>query len=285
MTFATEQDYAECARLLKKHGTSYNFSAALFSADIRRKTAAVYGFVRVPDEWVDNAGDTTIGIQQQKLQNYRKEFLLGLDGVRPEEPVLRAFCDVARESSIETSACLEFLDAMEMDLTCSRYETYADLQQYMSGSASAVGVMMCGVIGISDSEQLRGARVLGEAMQLTNFIRDVSEDIDRGRIYLPLEHLQQFGVTTDQVVAKEFNNNFRSLIQFEIDLARSLYSDSDRAISQLTGANKRAVMMARVLYSRILDRVEAQGCNVFLGRARTSRLQKLAAAIPVLLSR
>jgi len=285
MSYATESDYAACAALLARHGTSYNFSAALFSREVRRRTTAVYGFVRVPDEWVDNSGGASLEEQRARLRAYREEFLAGLAGLRPAEPVLRAFCDVVMECNLSLDACLEFLDAMEMDLDVNRYATYEELQRYMSGSASAVGVMMCGVIGVTDPEQVRGARILGEAMQLTNFIRDIGEDLGRGRIYLPEEHMARFGVSESQVLAREFNPSVRQLVQFEIDLARSLYSEADRAIRQLSGANRRAVMMARVLYSRILDRIEAQDCNVFAGRARTTSLQKIIAAIPVLLSR
>jgi phytoene synthase len=176
-----------------------------------------------------------------------------------------------------------FLDAMAQDLTVTRYATYEDLRGYMRGSACAVGVMMCYVVQAGESpEMLASARALGEAMQLTNFLRDVGEDVRRGRIYLPQEDLASFGVGEPEILAGIRSDRFINLMKFEIARARALYAVADRGIPMLPAEAQKAVRLARILYSRILDRIEDRKYDVFGGRARTSRTEKLAVAARVL---
>lgn len=282
--FASEADHAECRRLHRKFGTTYYFATGRFPAPIRRRVHALYGFVRVPDEWVDNPANTTREAQSRVLKEYRAQLLRGLDGVRPEEPALRAFCDVVREVRMPLEEPLLFLDAMEMDLSIDRYETYQDLRGYMRGSASAVGMMMCSALEAGDDPaMLAAAQSLGEAMQLTNFLRDVAEDVGRGRIYLPLEDLRSFGVTEEEVLAGAMSDRLFNLMRFEIARARALYALADRGIPMLPACAQKAVRLARVLYSRILDRLEAQGCDPFRGRVRTSTPEKIHVATRIVL--
>jgi phytoene synthase len=281
--FASKADYEECRRLHRQFGTTYYFATQRFPKAVRNRVHAVYGFVRVPDEWVDNPGSRSLEERSNLLRDYRNQLLRGLDGVMPAHPVLRAFVDVCHECRIPVEEPLLFLDAMKADLTVTRYPTYEDLRSYMRGSASTVGVMMCYVVrGPKDPEGLRAARVMGEAMQLTNFLRDVKEDAERGRIYIPLEDLELFGVHEDDILNSRFTPKVARLIQYEIERARALYAEADPDISRLSQDAKQAVLLARVLYSRILDRIEAQGCNVFAKRARTSRWEKLKVALQVL---
>lgn len=281
--FASAEDHAECRRLHRKHGTTYYFATQRFEPAIRRRVHALYGFVRVPDEWVDNPEVKSVSRQSALLCEYRSQLLRGLDGVRPDEPALRAFCDVVRECGMPLQEPLLFLDAMEQDLTVTRYEDYAALQGYMRGSASAVGVMMCSVLGApQDAETLAGARALGEAMQLTNFLRDIREDLDRGRVYIPQVDLDTFGVTEADLRKGEVTDKFRDLMRFEIARARALYQIADEAIPRLPRSGQKPVRLARVLYARILDRIEAMDYDVFSARARTSKLEKLWTAVKVL---
>jgi 15-cis-phytoene synthase len=121
------------------------------------------------------------------------------------------------------------------------------------------------------------AMALGEAMQMTNFLRDVAEDWQRGRIYLPVEDMEMFGVREVDIAAGEATDGFRALVRFEIERTRALYAAADPGIPLLPPRARKAVTLARVLYSRILDRIEAQDCDVFRGRARTSRIEKAVA--------
>jgi phytoene synthase len=282
--FATEGDYEVCRRLHRQHGSTYYFAARRFPATVRRRVHAVYGFVRVPDEWVDNPGSMDIPERRRQLDCYRRELILGFDGVVPECDVLRAFCDVCRESQIPIDEPLHFLEAMEMDLQRTRYETYADLRDYMRGSASAVGLMMCRVLEMEVNEPtFQAAAALGEAMQLTNFLRDVAEDFGRGRIYLPQEDLQSFQVRERDILRGIVTEEWRRLMRFEIERARALYRVADQGLPRIPRHARKAVMLARVLYARILNRIEEQGYDVFSKRARTSSIEKLTCAARVVL--
>jgi phytoene synthase len=174
---------------------------------------------------------------------------------------------------------LLFLDSMEQDLSVSRYRTFADLRGYMRGSASAVGLMMLAVMEAELSERtIGGAKAMGEAMQLTNFLRDVGEDARRGRIYLPLEDLDSFGVPEDEILTARCSPGFVRLMQFEIERARSLYRLADDGIERLPRHAQWPVRLASALYARILDRIERHNYDVFRARARTSPIEKVMVA-------
>jgi phytoene synthase len=274
--FADASDHRICRDLHRQYGTTYYYASQLFPARLKPKVHAVYGFVRVPDEWVDNPGTMTAAQQLEKLRVYREQLLAGLDGARPAEPVLRAFCDVAREAAIPVSEPLCFLEAMEMDVRVARYETISDLLGYTRGSAAAVGLMMCHVLEVNLTDDMAiAARNLGDAMQLTNFLRDVGEDYRRGRIYLPREDMAQFGVTDADIDAGRVTDAWRQLMAFEIDRARKLYATTDDAIRRLPVYVRRPVKLARILYSQILDQIEANDFDVFRQRARTTKTQKV----------
>ena len=272
-------DHEVCRRLHRKHGTTYYFATSRFRPATRRRVHALYGFVRVPDEWVDNPAEDPV----PKLRAYREDLLCALDGARAGHPALRAFGAVARECGMSPEEPLCFLDAMAMDLSVARYPSYAHLEEYMRGSAAAVGMMMCDVLGAGDDPTMRAAaRALGNAMQLTNFLRDVREDAARGRIYLPQDELAAHGVSEDEILSGVMSDRFKRLAEFQIARARALYAQADEGIPLLPPEARKAVRLARVLYARILDRVEERGCDVFGGRARTSKVEKIAVAARVL---
>ena len=277
--WASRADHELCRRLHRKHGTTYYFATSRFPVATRRRVHALYGFVRVPDEWVDNPQDDPV----PRLRAYREDLICALEGGRAEHAAIRAFGDVARECGLDREEPLCFLDAMSMDLTVVRYPTYAHLETYMRGSAAAVGMMMCDALGAGGDPTMRAAaRALGNAMQLTNFLRDVREDAARGRIYLPQDELAAFGVGEDEILAGAMSARFRKLSEFQISRARTLYAQADEGIPLLPVEARKAVRLARVLYSRILDRVEERDHDVFGGRARTTKVEKLTVAARVL---
>jgi phytoene synthase len=281
--YAGPADFEECRRLHRKYGTTYYFASRRFAPEIRRRVDALYGFVRVPDEWVDNPSSDSKSDIRAELCRYRAELLDGLSGTSPKSPVLRAFCDVVREVKIPTEEPLLFLDAMESDLTVARYETYEELRTYMRGSAASVGMMMCYVLEAGEGPaMLAAAQALGEAMQMTNFLRDVAEDAGRNRVYLPREDLDAFKVSYQEIFDGECTDRFRNLMRFEIERAQELYSIADQGIPLLPKSAQLSVQIARVLYSRILNRIEDLNFDVFSGRARTSKLEKLAVAGKIL---
>ena len=267
--------YAASKQLNAHHGKTYYFSTLFFPPEVRRSVHALYGFVRYPDEIVDNPppGSDPAAL----LRQYREATLDSMRTGCSDLPVLHAFADMAQRHSLPSEYPLAFLDAMAMDLTRTRYETFDDLKTYTYGSASVVGLMMCHVIGISDPYALAPAHDLGLAMQLTNFWRDIGEDwATRGRIYLPLEDLERFGYTESMLAGSVVNDQFAALMRFEIARARDFYAAADLGISYITPGCRKPVTLARVLYSRILDKIEANNYDVFHKRARTSGLEKTA---------
>ena len=278
-SYAGRSDYAFCKRIHRQHGSSYYFATARFRPEVRRRTHAVYAFVRVPDEWVDNPGHLSLEQRSNHLRDWRTQLIHGMDGVYPTHPALRAFCDTLRETEMPLDEPMHFLDAMQQDLVVGRYETYEDLKGYMRGSAVAVGQMMNWILGSARTEPIRiAAAALSEAMQLTNFLRDVGEDAARGRIYLPLEDLASFGVRESDILDRRLSTEFLTLMRFEVARARALYAKADRGIPMLPHEAQRPVLLARVLYEKILDKIEQNKFDVFNNRARTSRLEKIVIA-------
>lgn len=283
MNYATRADLELCRRVHKKFGTTYYYATQRFPERIRRRVNAIYAFVRIADEWVDNPNGLSLETQRANLEDWRSQMVRGLAGERPEHWAMRAFCDTMLECQIPVEEAHCFVDAMIQDIDCADYETYEDLRDYMRGSASAIGIMMCYAMDApTDEDTILRAKALGEAMQLTNFIRDVGEDIrDRRRIYLPLEDLRRFGVSADDIRKGVVTPEFENLLKFEIERARELYRFSDPGTYRLPRRMRKAVLVSRILYSEILGRVEANGYDVFTKRARTSRWQKLFCAARV----
>jgi phytoene synthase len=275
----TELDaaYELCRRVNAHHGKTYYFSTLFFPPALRRSVHALYGFVRAPDEIVDNPPPGSD--PARLLADYRSATLYALRNGDSEMPVLCAFADMARRHEMPPEYALAFLDAMAMDLTRARYETFEDLQTYTYGSASVVGLMMCCLLGVTDERGLRPAHDLGLAMQLTNFWRDIGEDWNRGRVYLPQEDLRQFGYTEAMLARGEVNDQFVSLMRFEIARAREFYVSADRGMAFIAPECRLPVVLSRILYAKILDKIEANGYDVFRRRARTSGLEKAAEVV------
>ena len=285
-TFATRADYRECRKLHRDYGTSFYYASRLFPRDVRRRVDAVYGFIRVADEWADDQVNFTISEREHKLKEYRSQLLLAMDGVKPTYPTLRALVDAIHEVNVDVTEPLIFLDSMEMDLRQNRYRTYEDLCKYMRGSAVAVGMMVCEMMGEPVTEGMReGSFAMGEAMQMTNFLRDIREDAEKGRLYLPQEDLEKFGVTEASIFSSRVTPAFAALMKFEIDRTRALYGEVDRLMPHLPSYSRKTARLGRVLYSKILDKIEEMEFDVFSARARTGRFEKLATMLRVALGR
>jgi 15-cis-phytoene synthase len=277
--FAEQGDYEFCRRLHRKHGTTYYFASRRLPRIQRQQVDALYGFVRVPDEWVDNPGDLTKEEVQSLLTHFRQEIIDAERGKKPSHPALRAFADVQHDLGMSLQEPLIFLDAMETDLVKTRYQTYAELEDYMRGSAAAVGLMMCQVIHVPlNPATTKAAMALGNAMQLTNFLRDIGEDLGRGRIYMPLEDLDRFGLGPHDLMARRVTPSFVEFMEFEIARARDLFRQADEGIPQIPSHSRLGVKLGRDLYSRILTKIEENGFDVFSRRARTSSWEKAGAA-------
>src|SRR4051794_7607425 len=217
--------YERCQALHRRHGRTYYLATRLLPAWKRRHVHALYGFTRYADEIVDRTTGETPRQRAAELAAWSGEFLRGLDGGHTGDPLLPAVLHTIQVFDIDLEDFRKFLDSMAMDLTVTDYETYDELLDYMEGSAAVIGTMMLPILDATDLAAAREpARQLGLAFQLTNFIRDVAEDLDRGRVYLPAEDLRRFGVTREDLLeaAREQRSSqkIKSLMMYEVQRAR-----------------------------------------------------------------
>ncbi|RAY13817.1 phytoene/squalene synthase family protein [Actinomadura craniellae] len=270
--------YERCRRLHARYGRSYYLATRLLPAWKRRHVHALYGFARYADEIVDSF-DVTAD-RAAALDTLATGFTAGLAGDPVDgDPVLPAFVHTVRSFGIDPADVAAFLRSMRADLTVRRYAGYDDLLTYMEGSAAVIGTMMLPVL-----EPLPGAaaaarepaRQLGLAFQLTNFLRDVGEDLARGRIYLPQADLAAFGVREADLARAPAAPRVRALIAFETGRARDHYRRALPGLDLLTPSSRPCVRAAYELYGGILDEIAAAGHDVLRARARVPRHRRLA---------
>ncbi|MCA1717801.1 MAG: phytoene/squalene synthase family protein [Actinobacteria bacterium] len=270
--------YELCRWVQKGHSRTYYFSTSLFPAEVRPHVHALYAFMRYADEIVDNPGATTLDEQLTGLRYFEEETLAAVAGEPVANPVLRAFANTVLLRGIGPDLIEAFMRSMKMDTGIFRYPTYENLEEYTYGSAAVVGLMMCRVIGATDEAANPHAEALGVAMQLTNFLRDVREDWARGRVYLPLEDLERFGYAEEELGRGVVDERFVELMRLEISRARGLYRVAGEGMRYIPRGRRYPVVVAGRLYEAILDRIEAQGYDVFTKRAQTSLPHKLRVA-------
>ena len=282
MNRALAASYARCRKVARRNGTTYYWAAALLPRSRRPFVWALYAFARHADDVVDGLDDRPVWERAAALEAFGRRFFDDLESGRSDDPVLAAVIDTVRTLRIDPECFERFLRSMTMDLTVNRYQTWADLLDYMDGSAAVIGEMMLPVLEPLSPRALEPARNLGLAFQLTNFLRDVDEDLTRGRVYMPVEDLERFGA---EPARRLVDDAWRGLMRFEIERNRDLYRAADAGLPMLQGAAHRCVQSARVLYAQILDRIEAADYDVFARRARVPTWRKLAtvgAAMPPL---
>ncbi len=274
--------YAACARLTRDYGTTYYWGALLLAPEQRQHVYAVYALARLADDIVDAEGATVgdVAATRARLAGFRARFDAALAG-RPDDPTMAAIAHTVAVCGIDIECFDRFFEAMAMDLAVDRYETFEDLCGYMEGSAAVIGEMMLPVLRPTSPAALEPARALGFAFQLTNFLRDVGEDLDRGRVYLPQADLRRFGVDPWE---RRVDDAWRGLMRFEIARNRELYALADAGIGLLPPRSARCVATARRLYSQILDRIADADYDVFAGRARVPTWRKAATAATLMLA-
>ncbi|MER6807733.1 phytoene/squalene synthase family protein [Spirillospora sp. NPDC000708] len=273
--------YEHCRRLNARHGRSFYLATMLLPAWKRRHVHALYGFTRHVDDIVDACGGTgaDTGDRARALDEVTRRLSASLAGETVEDPVLPAFVHTVRSFGIERTDLDAFLRSMRSDLTVTRYGTYDDLLVYMEGSGAAIGLMMLPVLETVPGAGRRAreaARELGRAFQLTNFLRDVAEDLARGRVYLPQEDLAKFGVTEDDLQRGAPARALRDLVAFESDRARDHYRRALDGVELLAPSSRPCIRAAYELYGGILDEIAAAGHDVLTARARVPRRRRAA---------
>lgn len=268
------ESYAHCRALNKRYGTTYYWSTYALPAVKRPHVWALYAFCRHADDIVDDLGDVPTDVRRQALADLGDQLFGDLARGQSDDPVLKAVVHTIRAFGHDPECFRRFLRSMAMDLTVDRYATWDELLVYMDGSAAVIGEMMLPILEPRDPVAAREpARALGNAFQLTNFLRDVAEDLDRGRVYLPQDDLARFGADPTRRVV---DDAWRELMAFEIDRCRALYRDAGEGEDLLPPASARCITAARALYSQILDRIEAADHDVFSRRARVQTWRKAA---------
>jgi len=281
---ALRASYARCRALNSRHGKTYYLATLLLPPAKRPYVHALYGFARYADEIVDDHSSTTAPQRAARIEQWGNDFLADLDWGATSDPVTRAVIDTAQRWSIPAGYFAEFLDAMRMDLTVTGYATYDDLAQYMWGSAAVIGLQMLPVLGRA-SEDVRWdvleqhAIDLGLAFQLTNFLRDVGEDLRRGRVYLPQESLDRFGVDRDRLARGRVDEPIRNLLAWEIERARGLYRRAAPGIELVDPTSRSCLRAAATLYGEILGEIEQADYDVFSDRVRVGAARRAAVGL------
>ncbi len=271
--------YELCRRINAAHGRTYYFATRLLPAAKRPHVHALYAFARYADDLVDHLGlDWTPEDRRRALESWSSTFLADLAAGHTDDPVCKAVINTIQALDVDHDDIDAFLTSMAMDLTVTRYETYEDLYTYVYGSAAVIGSMMLPVLEPTHPDARQAAMDLGVAFQLTNFIRDVAEDHERGRIYLPMEDLRRFGVTEAHLRSRQVGPELRRLLAFEIARTRALYRRAEAGWAMLPPASARCVRTAHRLYAGILDGVESSDYQVFRVRAAVPGWRKAAVA-------
>jgi 15-cis-phytoene synthase len=305
------EGYRRCAKITWRYGTTYFWGAALLPKPQRKDVYAVYALCRLADDIVDLPNEPKSGASassahilssegvpsepdptlpdpddqdaavSDQLKAFAEQFQASLAAGGSTDPLMAAVVHTVITRRIDPECFDRFFGAMAMDLTTTSYETWEDLRDYMEGSAAVIGEMMLPVLEpISEAAQ-PPARSLGLAFQLTNFLRDVGEDLDRGRVYMPQEDLRLFGVDLEH---RDVTPQWRAFMAYEIERNRALYSFADTGIAMLPPRSARCVGTARVLYAQILDQIERKGYDVFSNRARVPTWRKAATAARIMVT-
>lgn len=253
-------------------GSSFYYSFLFLPDDKRRAITALYAFCREVDDVVDECSDA--GVARTKLQWWREE-VRRMHAGNPQHPVAKALAPHVAACQLPEADFQEVISGMEMDLDQTAYETFEHLKVYCYRAASVVGLLSARIFGYTDSKTLDYAHDLGMAFQLTNILRDVREDAARGRIYIPLEELDRFGVSIETLLQFKTTEPIRKLFEFQAQRARGYYRS---ALQQLPAADRykqRSGLIMAAIYERLLDEIEADGYRVLEQRISLTPLRKL----------
>jgi len=261
-----------CQQKAAASGSSFYYSFLFLPEDRRRAITALYAFCREVDDVVDECSDAAVA--RAKLAWWRQELAAAFHAT-PQHPVARALAEIAPRFNLAEARLYDIIDGMQMDLEYNRYPSFDVLRQYCHRVAGVVGLLSAEIFGYQDRRTLDYAADLGLAFQLTNIIRDVREDAGRNRIYLPLDEIERHGVSAADIVQSRETENFRGLMEFQIERALGYYRE---AFAKLPAADRRAqragIIMAAI-YRTLLDEIRRDGCRVLTQRVSLTPLRKL----------
>jgi phytoene synthase len=264
-----EKAYIHCRELTKFHSRTFYMASGLLPSDKRRAARALYAFCRISDDLVDRSE----GELQRRLAAWKKRALV--NNPSSDDPVALAWADTRLQYCIPMGFAEQLIHGVARDIKPAHYTTFDELAEYSYGVASTVGLMVMHIIGFSGPEAIPYAIKLGVALQLTNILRDVGEDWQAGRLYLPQKELSEFGLTKADIAAGKVDDRWRSFMDFQIERNRRLYEESLPGIALLDPDGRFAIAAAAELYRAILGDIEANDYDVFRRRAYVSKQDKL----------
>ncbi|MEY3089591.1 MAG: hypothetical protein RLZZ208_859 [Actinomycetota bacterium] len=273
--------YSECKRLNSLHGKTYYLATLLLPPGKRPYVHALYGFARYADEIVDDLASTLTSKEKElALSTWSAQILKDLANGESNDHVGAALVDTVQRFNIPIEHFEAFLRSMAMDISVTRYERYEDLLEYVYGSAAVIGLEMVPILGPLSDDAYPAAEKLGIAFQLANFIRDVGEDLDRGRIYLPLDELKSFNVDEEMLKKRVITPEIKEALKFNIARVRQLQREAAPGIKLLAPESRACIEAASELYCGIVDEVEKIDYQIFTKRAKTSTARRLSVALP-----
>jgi 15-cis-phytoene synthase len=275
--------YARCKAIHREWDPSFYAGCRMLPSTKRPYFDALYANVRMFDQIVDDPAEPDIAATTARLDERVAAYELALEQGDSPDPVLKAAAHTATTWDIPIEHVRAFTDTMRSDLTVTEYATYDDLLGYMYGAAALLGLQLVPVLGPIDPTAPERSIAVGHAFQLTNILRDVEEDLARGRLYLPLEDLDRFGVTRADLEARTMTDGIRALLKFETARARALYTEGHAAVTLLHPSSRECIRTALILYAGILDSLEQADYQVFGVRHGFSKLKALRIAAPAYL--
>ena len=265
-----------CEDKAASSGSSFYHSFRFLPKDKRRAITALYAFCREVDDVVDECSDANVA---RTTLNWWRGEVAAIYGGKPQHPVAQALVPIVKQFNMAQEHLLEIIDGMEMDLDQPRYPDFKSLQLYCYRVASVVGLLSAEIFGYTDRQTLKYAHDLGIAFQLTNIIRDVGEDARRNRIYLPMDEMQQFGVTAADILNARETENFHELMAFQVERARRYYQQAFEHLPAADRKTQRTGLIMAEIYQATLDEVEKSGCHVLKERVSLTPTYKLWLAV------
>ena len=270
------EGFAKCRAITRRYGTSFYFATQFFPRETRDAIYGIYAFARIPDEIVDDPNVENRSTAFQRLENWRLEWLAAMEKGGSEDDTMNAIVQTFRKYAIPVADGEAFFRSMFMDQGKSQYKDYAELEEYMYGSAGVIGLMVTRVVGYSSEGAFEHAIKLGYAFQLTNFLRDIREDYEElGRVYMPIDELREHGLSASDISRRVYDERFVEFMRFQIERNRQVYREAFPGISMLNWRGRLAVRISYVLYKAILGEVERANYNIYHQRVRTTFGQKL----------
>ena len=269
--------YRQADKITAEHSKSFYIASALLPEEKRSAVRALYAFCRTVDDIVDESSDAERGDQ---LEYWRR--MVETDSFSDNDLIAAAWADTLARYHIPRHYALQLIDGVARDLLQNRYQTFDELATYCYGVASTVGLMSMYIVGFKNNDAVPYAIKLGVALQMTNILRDVGEDYQNGRLYLPREELVLYGIRESDIAEGRIADNWRQFMKFQIERTRQLYEEAWTGVKMLEREGQLAVGAASLFYQGILDEIEKRDYNVFTHRASLSAWGKVS-RIPALI--